>query len=213
MEGTSRIIEAVTGLIWPLAAVVVIWKAWPLIRDTLSGRGFTLEIGGFKFSAQEATEQLQKQIGDLQDKIVELESRGKIPSHGRDDRELSRLSILWVDDTPSQIAFEADALRREGYQVKQVSSTEEALAVLDREAVDILISDMGRTEAAVRHREAGIQLLRELRRDGSQIPVAFYTSAKAIDRHEEEANQLGVIAMTSSFTTLAAAIRRLGEVR
>lgn len=218
MEGVARLIEATSAMLWPVAAIAIIFLLLPVIRKVIESREFSLEIGGFKFSAQEATEKMQRQIGDLQNKLAALEAGGAafppepgIASLG-DEQDRSgagrRLSILWVDDTPANNAFEADSLRREGHDIRTALSTGEALSALGAGPIDLVISDMARVEGGSRDAEAGMRLLREMRAEGFQSPFAFYTSPASAGRHAGEAEKLGVIAITSSFTTLSAAIKR-----
>ena len=50
-------------------------------------------------------------------------------------------TILVVDDVPSVIAMIEDAMQKEPYRMLSARSGEEALAVLAREPVDIIITD------------------------------------------------------------------------
>lgn len=66
------ILGAIGALALPVLAIVVLVMLWPLLRDLFETRKFTLKIGGFELSAQEATDQIRKQIEELQAQIAEL---------------------------------------------------------------------------------------------------------------------------------------------
>ncbi|QIE57535.1 response regulator [Pikeienuella piscinae] len=211
MEGVARLLEAISALLWPMAAIVIMFLLLPVIRAVIAKREFSLEIGGFKFSAQKATEKIQQQLADLQAKIVALETGGEVSGKGEKpfaEGPIRRLSILWVDDHPSNNAFEAVSFRRDGHTVHQVSGTREALGALRAGGVDIVISDMGHLEDGARDPEAGMKLLREMRGKGDETPLAFYTTRATARRWAGEARELGAITMTDSFTTLCATIKR-----
>lgn len=221
MEGAAALITAISALMWPAAAIAIIFLLLPVIRSIIATREFSLEIGGFKFSAQKATEKLQEQIADLQNKVAELEAADVAPlltrefGPGATGAEAPPapgtgrgLRILWVDNHPANNAFEASSFEREGHAVRPARSTAAALQALAAGGVDLVISDMGRVEDGVRDPEAGMTLLREMRARGLEQPFAFYTSAAGAAGGRAEALRLGVIAITDSFTTLSAAIKR-----
>jgi CheY-like chemotaxis protein len=69
----ARIIEAIGSLLWPLLVAVVLWRVLPHVpslvadlRRALRTRAFTVKIGGAELSVEEATEQLRRQVTDLQ---------------------------------------------------------------------------------------------------------------------------------------------------
>ncbi|MEX2517724.1 MAG: hypothetical protein WD969_00155 [Paracoccaceae bacterium] len=211
MENAAHLIEAISALLWPLAAICIIIMLLPLIRTVIANREFTLEIGGFKFSAQKATEKIQQQVTDLQNKIVALETAG--PAAAREiasfDAPPARaLSLVWVDDHPSNNAFETESFRRDGHTVRQVLNTKDALTALRAGGVDAVISDMGRKEDGARNNEAGMTLLRAMRAAGDGTAFAFYTTRPTARYQAGEAKELGTIAMTDSFTSLSSAIKR-----
>lgn len=117
-------------------------------------------------------------------------------------------SILWVDDLPANNAFEIDALQRKGVRVESVRSTADAVRVLDRgDRFDVIITDMGRTAEG---RNAGLNLIRELKAQGVTQPIIVYASASAVARTRDEALRLGAYAATASATELMALLTTLG---
>lgn len=76
-EITVAILGAIGALALPVLAVVVLILIWPILRSVFETRKFTLKIGGFELSAQEATDQIRKQIEELQAQIAELKEGGR----------------------------------------------------------------------------------------------------------------------------------------
>jgi CheY-like chemotaxis protein len=84
----------------------------------------------------------------------------------------SKASIL-IDDQPANNAWEAALIRAFGTRVAQVRSTEEALAFLTREPVDVILSDIARDTSA----QAGLEALPALAKAAPSSPVVFYVGA------------------------------------
>src|SRR5262249_1810273 len=88
--------------------------------------------------------------------------------------------ILVVDDSATDQTVMATPLRRDGYAVVTASTSEEALAQLEREAFDLLLL------AVIMPGTSGFQLCRSLRRDSryERLPIILVTSKnQAADRH------------------------------
>lgn len=75
-EIVVAILGAIGALALPVMAIVIIVLVWPILRAVFETRKFTLKIGGFELSAQEATDQIRKQIEELQAQIAELKEGG-----------------------------------------------------------------------------------------------------------------------------------------
>ena len=78
--------------------------------------------------------------------------------------------ILVVDDEKSMRELLALMLRREGYRVISTESAEKAGEVIEREAYDLVISDISMPGAS------GIDLLRRVREGGLDTPVILITA-------------------------------------
>lgn len=194
------IMGAIGALALPILAIVVVIKVWPILRDLFETRKFTLKIGGFELSAQEATDQIRKQLEELQGQVDQLKNAARAigavhegavadapaPELAESAALVSRASkILWVDDKPSNNAFLIADFQDRGIIVDQALSTNEAMQKLAYRAGDyrVIISDLGRTEANGYVPDAGKRLANEIRAVGLATPLAIFSSARgASDR-------------------------------
>ena len=122
----TAVLEALAKFVWPAIAAVLAWKLYPTLRDVLSSRGLKIKIGNLEVSLQDVSDNVQRDIADLQNKVSELraeksklapapdEAKG-LPSRSRTPR-----SILWVDDDPQNNAVEIARWNDEGVTVNQV---------------------------------------------------------------------------------------------
>jgi CheY-like chemotaxis protein len=223
----ARIIEAIGSLLWPLLVAVLLIRVIPHIpgvaadlRKAMRTRAFTVKVGGVELSVEDATEQLRRQVADLQTHMAtELVERGEpVPSGspaapgapagavaGQD-----RATILWVDDNPDDNALELAKLRDDGLEVLLARSTAEAMDVLSlRRGVRAIVTDLGRSEDGEFRSHAGLALLRQLREAEQDQPVLVYTSSRRVELDRQDALEAGATAVTASPTELFAALRRL----
>ncbi len=191
MNQATELIKAAAALAWPMIAGVVLWRLFPVIKRVLESRGFGVKFAGMELSVQEASDQLRKQVRDLQDKIVALQLPPREdPAEAKPattKRAFAR-RILWADDKPSNNAFEIAKLRDDGIEVVQARSTAEAIQILtaDSSRFDAIISDMGRYENGRYQPSAGIDFISAAHAAGVTVPIFVYTSqATAIKKHQE----------------------------
>ena len=69
LEEVSGFLQALSGILLPLAAILFLVLMIGPIRELIATRKFTIKIAGFELSAQEASEQLRKEIDDLRKKV------------------------------------------------------------------------------------------------------------------------------------------------
>ena len=215
----ARIIEAIGSLLWPLLLAVVLLRVLPHLpgvvadlRQALRTRAFKVRVGGAELSVEQATEQLRRQVSDLQTLMAaQLAERGPagaaaaVASPWQD-----RPTVLWVDDRPEGNALEVAKLRDDGVEVLQARSTAEAMDVLTlRRGVQAVITDLGRDEGGEFRPHAGLALLRQLREAGFELPVLVYTSPRGVARDRGDALAAGAARVTASPTELFAALREL----
>jgi CheY-like chemotaxis protein len=188
-------------------------------------RGFTVKVGGVELSVEEATEQLRRQITDLQTHMAtELAERGEpgrpgppaAPGAGPAGAEVpvradqGPPTILWVDDDPDAKTMELAKLRDDGVEVLLARSTAEAMDVLSlRRGVQAIVTDLGRAEEGEFRSHAGLALLRQLREAEQDQPVLVYTSTRRVELDRQDAMEAGAVTVTASPTELFAALRRL----
>jgi CheY-like chemotaxis protein len=215
----ARIIEALGSLLWPLLLAVVVLRVVPHLpgliadlREALRTRAFKVKIGGAELSVEEATEQLRRQVTDLQTQMAaQLTERSPAGTAAASPQPYQgRPTVLWVDDKPEGNALELAKLRDDGVEVLQARSTAEAMDVLTlRRGVQAIVTDLGRAEGGEYRPHAGLALLRQLREAGFEQPVLVYTSARGVARDREDAVAAGAERVTASPTELFAALREL----
>ena len=214
----ARIIEAIGSLLWPLLAVVLLRVLPHLpgvvadLRQALRTRAFKVRVGAAELSVEQATEQLRRQVSDLQTLMAaQLAERGPAGAAAAAASPWQdRPTVLWVDDRPEGNALAVAKLRDDGVEVLQARSTAEAMDVLTlRRGVQAVITDLGRDEGGEFRPHAGLALLRQLREDGFELPVLVYTSPRGVARDRGDALAAGAARVTASPTELFAALREL----
>lgn len=220
---TPEWLGAIVSAGWLLLALLAFLAALPIVLRLTREKSFSVRIAGFELSVQDATLQLGSQIRDLQDRIRELEGaraefvpepRGSAatiatpftapaPStQGRPRR------ILWVDDNPAGNAFAVDKLRSDGFEVVLCETTASGLKQFRSMPFGFVISDIGRTENGKRNNTAGLELLRQLRSEDSEVPVVLYSSMRAASAYRDQGLQLGALDVTPSLVQVLAHISR-----
>lgn len=199
MEAITEFITALSSLAWPVLAGLVIYKISPSVKTILEGRSFSVRYGDAELSVQDASDQLRKQVEDLQNQVAKL--IGGHDSHiSRESIEsVSGKLILWVDDKPKNNAYEIAKFQDEGYRVKTAKSTSDALQIINEGFTpDVVISDMGRNENGSYIKDAGIALIKELRDIGITSPIFIYTSQRYAQIHHDQALLSGGNGATAS---------------
>ena len=97
--------------------------------------------------------------------------------------------ILWVDDRPDNNRYETAALAKLQIEVVPVTSTKAALDRLesDPEPFDLVLSDWQRPELHLDTLNAGIHLLRQVRKAHPAVPFVFYHGS--FDKRERVARR------------------------
>jgi CheY-like chemotaxis protein len=229
----ATIIEAIGSLLWPLLVAVLLFRILPHVpgvvadlRRALRTRAFTVKVGGVELTVEEATEQLRRQVTDLQTHMaIQLAERdravpppppapgsapGAAPGEAAGPPAPGRPTILWVDDQPDDHALELAKLRDDGVEVLLARSTAEALDVLSlRRGVHAVVTDLGRSEDGEFRTHAGLALLRQLKEAEHDQPVLVYTEAARAELDRSDALDAGAALVTASPVELLAALRRI----
>jgi CheY-like chemotaxis protein len=225
----ASIIEAIGSLLWPLLVAVVLIRVLPHVpgvvtdlRRALRTRAFRVKVGGAELTVEEATEQLRRQVTDLQDHMAAqlaaqaAEGETLPPTPAGIDlgaapaAEPARPTVLWVDDDPDENTLELAKLREDGIEVLLARSTAEALDVLSlRRGVHAVVTDLGRSEDGEFRTHAGLALLRQLKEAEHDQPVLVYTEAARAELDRQDALDAGAALVTASPVELLAALRRI----
>jgi CheY-like chemotaxis protein len=221
MEHFSDFSKGVAAIAWPLIVILLLFKfrsAIEAVIESAKSRKFTIKVGGNELTMDEAAEQQNKLLADLQNQVVELGKRldafstvpEQTPTQARTIESTPRpplvRSILWVDDNPRNNSYEIDILQKMGIHVVQSTSTQDALSKLGTHKFDRIISDMGRYEGNGLNTNAGIDLAKAVREIDKEVPIIIYSSMRAVNTKQDEALAAGVKAITSGATKLLEAL-------
>ncbi len=193
-----KLFEILTA--WPVILLLIVFLFRKQISAFLPELGHRLkkaEIGGSKFEFSEIQraavdalpEVIEKGLEEYKDRPEQLagyvrEQVKKLPEFQATTPtatppSIRGRSILWVDDKPINNVYEANVLKRLGASILFARSTDEALAFLNRDNFDVIISDVHRDENGRSNPNAGYELLERLGRTNRKIPFIFYTSSVA----------------------------------
>jgi len=120
--------------------------------------------------------------------------------------------VLVVDDDEDYRVCVEMFLRKEGYQVRHAGSGNEALALVEKNPPDLIITDLMMPDAG------GYEVLRGLQSvAGARIPVVVNTARKLSDAHSQmlraESNVVDILQKPISFPLLLALIARALKTR
>lgn len=116
--------------------------------------------------------------------------------------ESEQTTILVADDEPAIRLLCRVNLEFEGYRVLEAGTLQAARDELDREDVDVLLIDVRFGE------HDGRDLVRELRAQGSALPVALLTGSVTL-RADERGGADDLIEKPFALETLLGTVRRL----
>ncbi|WP_457654336.1 response regulator [Rhodocaloribacter sp.] len=223
----ADVINAIATLAWPVLAALLLFALLPTLIRVLRSRSVSIKFGDMELSVQDVSEQMRKQIEDLQNQVSALKSSLAPPSSGAPaagapapgapapgapaagaapaspatrTASPARKSILWVDDRPENNAFEIAKLQEDGYEIATATSTKAALAQLESGSVwpDLIISDMGRREGTLYRRTAGLDLIRAVRAKNIDVPIFIYASNEAVRKYSDQVREAGGNGITAS---------------
>ncbi|MFZ2404176.1 MAG: response regulator [Methylobacter sp.] len=221
MESLAELLDALARLMWPALVAVVLWKLYPELQKAIRTRCLTVKYGDMEVTVQESSDQLKKQIADLQNQVLiiarTLHGRKNFAQSDKTSPELAPTAdhyptvkqILWVDDVPENNAYEIMKLKEDGLQIIQVQSTAQAMEVIKRGEldIDIVISDMARKENSIYKPFAGISLIKAVRDARPDVPVIVYSSAEGVEASGQRAIEAGAYGITASPLELFQLIR------
>ncbi|MEO1274099.1 MAG: response regulator [Pseudomonadota bacterium] len=198
LSGIAEVVSALAALAIPLVAGWALWQILPEIKRQLSRGAVKINVGGAEISLQEASEGIEKQLADLQNRIFSIEELARdrldvdLDAYNKASEALvegRKLSILWVDDEPANNAYEVARLTRMGHTVQTALASAEALLWLDKIGVpcDLVISDAGRPEGGAFNADAAADLVEAIARQSetngkTAPPVIVYTRRANLPR-------------------------------
>jgi len=97
-------------------------------------------------------------------------------------------TVLVVDDDPLILRYIEKALSMAGYNVRTADSEDQALAVLNEQQIDLVLTDivMGNSD--------GYRLAARIEERNSGLPVVFMTGAVAeTDQNAQELHRVGLL--------------------
>jgi CheY-like chemotaxis protein len=214
MEQLGHLLNAVAALAWPIVAVVLVVAFKRPLGELLKSakdRKLILKVAGQEITMEEANQQQQRMIEDLQTQVLELRRRyDEKPADAKAlpaavrllEEPTKKRRVLWVDDNPKNNSFLLQRLDERGFTVDLALSTEEGVRLFSENSYLLVVSDMARRENGKERATAGLSLLREIRKDNSDMPVVFFTSTASARKHKKEALDQGASGITSSVTEL-----------
>jgi CheY-like chemotaxis protein len=205
MAQTTALINAITGLAWPVIVGLVIWRLFPSIKQIVESRGFTVKVGNAELSVQQISEKLLETTASIQDKLATVDT-----TTPQTDQQLRK--VLWVDDNPANNAYEMAQLEKLGVQIVSARSTAEGVAALFEAApaFDAVISDLNRRESGSDNPDAGLDLIRQIREQGSAVPILVFAGRRGLALRTQIKAAGGTEVATSS-TELFSQLRALGS--
>ena len=212
VKDAAELVSAVASLVWPLIVVIVVFRLLPTIKKIAESRGFTVKVGETELTVQEISEKFVAITADIQGELASVRTAGT-PVGVQENMSPALLrNVLWVDDQPSNNAYEIAQLEVLGVAVVQVTSTLDALTALHGETrlFDAVISDMGRIENGANNANAGLDLVQALRKHGNNVPTLIYTTPGGMDRRAELL-VAGATGVAATPTTLFQLLRTVGR--
>ena len=97
---------------------------------------------------------------------------------------IRNIPLLVVDDEPAMRRLLRTSLHLQGYRVLESATGLEALAVIEREAPEVVVLDLGLPDVD------GLEVIRRLRSAGSKVPIVVLSN-RGDERGKVEALDLG----------------------
>lgn len=160
----------------------------------------TLEVGVQERAPGEAAQFVLDQVG-----------RFLSGSQHNTPQPLAAKSILWVDDRPTNVAYETNVLKILGARVIGALSTREALELVRDKKYDLIISDLHRDEDGEDVPTAGRRLITALRSKGDKTPVIFYTLSSTTPEAQKLTKEFGAPVADLSENLINEIISAIGE--
>ncbi len=209
-EGVAKLLDAISKfvgtLVWPALIIFVLARyrnGFKEFCETLTE--FSLKGGGFEASAKrtkaEASAALiaatvaHQEAGATPETLAKDAKAAAIAVEAvtpRTIRRARKANVLWVDDRPNNNNNERQALEALGINFVISTSTDDAIAKMQRQKFDAIISDMGRPPDS----RAGYTLLDKIRKSGDETPFIIYAGSRDAE-HVAESRRHGAMGCTN----------------
>ena len=171
---------------------------------------------GKEIEVTELSRLQQKSLDDMQEAVTQL-LLAHPPDGGAAVTALAGVPtaqkpsslVLWLDDHPCNNTLLVEQLERENIKVDQAVSTRQALDMLQQKAYALLITDMARVENRRRIKDAGVRTVREVRQALPTLAIIVYCSKDTVASYGTQAQAAGARFITTSGTSLLAAVNKL----
>lgn len=171
---------------------------------------------GKEIEVTELSRLQQKSLDDMQEAVTQLllaHPQDGAPAvaalAGMPTAQKPASLVLWLDDHPRNNTLLVEQLERENIKVDQAVSMRQALAMLQQKRYALLITDMARAENGRRIKDAGVRTVRDVRQAHADLPIIVYCSKDTLASYGTEAEAAGARFITTSGTSLLAAVNKL----
>lgn len=218
MEDISKLLEALSKIIWPLLFFVLVFYFRKEIREKFSNIK-SFEAGNIKIVLSKNNEEsesslasddfaqllnreiefIQHDVNELRKKVISTKTE-ELQIHKLSDTDSNSRLILWVDDMPKNNAFMIARLENRGYIIDYAGSTAEGIEKFEkkRKPYRFIISDLGRIEENGYQETAGIDLLKAIKVRQSDVLFAVYSWSDKLQSNREVIEKLDGIPITST---------------
>jgi O-acetyl-ADP-ribose deacetylase (regulator of RNase III) len=164
-----------------------------LIKNTSFKKVILVCFTQYAYNCFQTTLEVFKRYNTLDSAFVALNGDIKINKYNN----VVKYAILWVDDRPENNRYQTAILFKIGIEVVIAKSTSEALRLFQSQKFGWVISDMTRFENEQYNTNAGIELIKEIRKINKTIPIIIYTDNRQAETKHHEAILAGATAITS----------------
>ena len=182
------------SVLWPIVTLIIFFAGKNLIGKLFTKDQISIEVAGMKLNLADAAKNIGKDLADLQQKVASIEQSMQNAQKSAGTSEIlnpslslptqKSLSIIWVDDFPSNNAFLVDRLQQDGINIELSLSTSDALEKIRSRSYNAIISDLGRKEDGQNKPMAGLDLIKSLRGSGEKTPILIYAGRRGLENKE-----------------------------
>ncbi|OYO28928.1 response regulator [Janthinobacterium sp. PC23-8] len=172
---------------------------------------------GKEIEVTELSRLQQKSLEDLQEAVTRLllartagDGEPAVASlAGLPTAQKPSVRVLWLDDHPRNNTLLVEQLARENIKVDLAQSLAQALSLLQKNQYALLITDMARLEGGQRVKDAGVRTVRDVRQAMPELPILVYCNKDTMASYGKQAEAAGARFVTTSGTSLLAAVNKL----